>query len=537
VKMTAETLPGKANTESATWQLLPNILILAFSARATCALTTQYVTHYITHPDEIFQYLEQAHRLVFGHGIVPWEYQYGVRSWIIPGFVALILKLLAVSGLDRPDIYQPTVKLVFCAISLSLPLSVYKIAQAILDEGAARLALMATAFWYQLIYFSPSPMPDALATYALFGALVWLFRRPTRGSTLAFGALAGLTLALRFQLAPMVGVAMLLAALRWRWRGWPALVGFLLVIASAGALDAYTWGRGFNSVISNVELNLIAGFAERFGTAPSYYYLLKLVTDSGGIACLGALGLALSWRQTWPLSVIGLAELVALSAVGHKEARFIIPLTPIYLTGIAALFARGQQLQGTTMPAIASVVPLARRIVAILPAATFRIAALFARDRQPVRMIMAITSYAPLRHIVVVLAAATFGVLVGLKTEQQHDDSDDVRQAYLMLSRRTDVRGVIDDSGVAWDKLGGYYDLHQTAAIYRPDLPMTNITRVRQSPQLFASHWLTRADVAAPEGYVFLAQNGRIAIWRRSTDPPETLIAPGYSEYAPPPLE
>ena len=281
MKMTAETLPGEASAESATWQLLPNILLLAFLARTTCALTTQYVTHYVTHPDETFQYLEQAHRLVFGHGIVPWEYQYGARSWIIPGFIALILKLIAVSGLDRPDIYQPTVKLVFCAISLSLPLSVYKIAQAILDEGAARLALLAAAFWYQLIYFSPSPMPDALSAYALFGALVWLFHRPTRGSTFAFGALAGLTLALRFQLAPMVGIAMLLAALRWRWRGWPALVGFLFVIASAGALDAYTWGRAFNSVISNVELNLVAGFAERLGTAPSYYYLLKLVTDFG----------------------------------------------------------------------------------------------------------------------------------------------------------------------------------------------------------------------------------------------------------------
>src|SRR5580658_4683132 len=136
--MNAESLPDKANADIETSQFLRRTLVLAFLARATFALTTDYITH----PDEIFQYLEQAHRLVFGHGFVPWEYDYGLRSWITPGFVALILKFLAVLDLDRPDIYQPTVKLVFCAISLSLPFSVYRIAQAILDETTARLALI-----------------------------------------------------------------------------------------------------------------------------------------------------------------------------------------------------------------------------------------------------------------------------------------------------------------------------------------------------------------------------------------------------------
>lgn len=170
-------------------------------------------TDYVAHPDEIFEYLEPAYRLVFGQGIVTWEYAYGTRSWIISGFIALILKCLAELGLDRPDIYVPTVRLVFCAISLSLPLSVYRIAQALLDEGAARLALVGTAFWYELIFFAPTPMPDALAAYAFFAALAFLFGRAGSGAALAFGILAGLTLALRFQLAPMVGVAMLIAAL------------------------------------------------------------------------------------------------------------------------------------------------------------------------------------------------------------------------------------------------------------------------------------------------------------------------------------
>src|SRR3546814_19543031 len=36
------------------------------------------------HPDEVIQYLEQAHRLVFGYGVITWEYRYGMRQWLLP---------------------------------------------------------------------------------------------------------------------------------------------------------------------------------------------------------------------------------------------------------------------------------------------------------------------------------------------------------------------------------------------------------------------------------------------------------------------
>jgi phosphatidylinositol glycan class B len=276
--------------DSVTWRLLPHILAAAFLVRAAFSLATGVISH----PDEIFQYLEPAHRLVFGQGIVPWEYQYGIRSWIIPGFVAIILKILATIGLDRPEVYQPAVRLVFCAISLSLPLSVYRIAQAMLDEAAARLALIAAAFWPLLIYFSASPMPDALAAYTLFAALALLSGPPTYLSSLSFGALAGLTFALRFQIAPMLGPAILIAVWRWRSRGWLALVGFGAVISLAGALDAYTWDRWFSSVVTNVELNLFAHVSDAFGTEPAYFYLVILAISSAGLAYFGAFGLALS---------------------------------------------------------------------------------------------------------------------------------------------------------------------------------------------------------------------------------------------------
>ena len=46
------------------WKYLPLVLALGFIARAAVALWGDFVLH----PDEIMQYLEPAHQLVFGNG-------------------------------------------------------------------------------------------------------------------------------------------------------------------------------------------------------------------------------------------------------------------------------------------------------------------------------------------------------------------------------------------------------------------------------------------------------------------------------------
>jgi Alg9-like mannosyltransferase family len=101
---------------------------------------------------------------------------------------------------------------------------------------------------------------------------------------------------------------------------------------------------------------------------------------------------------------MGVVYIAALSAFGHKEWRFLMPPDPIYMIGTAVVFATyGRRLRPLVAPAFAALV-----------------AAIF-----------------------VVCTAAVILVLArGMKLGRK-----DVRQAYLMLSRLTDVRGVIDDSG------------------------------------------------------------------------------------------
>jgi hypothetical protein len=52
--------------------------------------------------DEIFQAIEPAHRLVYGYGLVPWEFQLGMRSWLLPGAVAGLMEVSSLAG-DGPN--------------------------------------------------------------------------------------------------------------------------------------------------------------------------------------------------------------------------------------------------------------------------------------------------------------------------------------------------------------------------------------------------------------------------------------------------
>ena len=196
------------------WKYLLPTLVLAFVARAAIALSGDFVLH----PDEIMQYLEPAHRLVFGNGAAFWEYLYGARSWLLPGLVAGLLLLFDAVGLGEPAWYVAGVKLVFCAVSLLIPAGMYFFARQHFGEAAARAALLAGAFWYELAAFAHKPMTEFVAT-ALFIALLALCVRPAPDRprlVWTVALLAVLVAAIRVQYAPLALFALGLFFLRTR---------------------------------------------------------------------------------------------------------------------------------------------------------------------------------------------------------------------------------------------------------------------------------------------------------------------------------
>ncbi|HEX8822710.1 MAG TPA: hypothetical protein VF794_22475, partial [Archangium sp.] len=60
------------------------VLVLALGVGAALRVWTALTDDGIYWPDEVFQSLEPAHRLVFGYGLKAWEFIEGARNWALP---------------------------------------------------------------------------------------------------------------------------------------------------------------------------------------------------------------------------------------------------------------------------------------------------------------------------------------------------------------------------------------------------------------------------------------------------------------------
>ncbi|WP_460450475.1 glycosyltransferase family protein [Alsobacter sp. SYSU BS001988] len=303
------------------------ILGLALALRIVAAAAPD-PTYY---PDEVFQVLEQAHRLAFGYGFTPWEFEWGARNWALPGAVGGLLWTLDAVGLGRPEAYQAIVTGAAILASLTLVASVRRLASALAGEEAGLIAALVVAVSPPCVYAAQKITPEVWGGYALVGALALSLESSRRGAVLA-GVLAGVAVGLRVHYAPAL-IAPFWMVLRgpggWRGALAPTHAG-AAAFAAFGALDWLTWGAPFASYVNLVWFNLGLGVADVFGRQGPGVYLLALGL-SNSLAVLAAL----QWRTAWPpLACAALVVGVHL-CIGHKEARFIFAAHPL----IAAAFA------------------------------------------------------------------------------------------------------------------------------------------------------------------------------------------------------
>ena len=211
----------------------------------------------------------------------------------LPGCAAT--PAIAISGLDEDEARHVVTKDFAEYLLKPVDLDVLQATvQRHLNDGVARMALIFTAFWYELVSYAHRTTIDALATYAAFAALALLFgaRRPR--AIAAAGALAGLTVVLRFQLLPMAGVMALLALWRWRRSAWPWAIGLVTVIADgaagllmrSGEIDAVIVGAdrvaANGDVANKIGTYMIAVLAERHRIP--FYVACPIATIDPGIA-------------------------------------------------------------------------------------------------------------------------------------------------------------------------------------------------------------------------------------------------------------
>src|SRR5438105_7930092 len=240
--------------------------------------------------DEVFQATEPAHRLIYGYGLVPWEFQLGMRSWLLPGIVTGLMEAARLAG-DGPAYYLPVIAAGFAVLASAPVVCCFLWARRWFGLAGAFAAAGFVAIAPELVYFGARTLSETVAGHLLvIGCFLLEPGSPviSRRRLFAAGILLGLVCLLRIHLAPAVAVVVLWAC----WGVWrerlPALIaGGLAATAFGAALDWLTLGYPLASLWRNVLYNVIDGVSADFGTAPWNSYLL------GELGLWGAAGLSI----------------------------------------------------------------------------------------------------------------------------------------------------------------------------------------------------------------------------------------------------
>jgi hypothetical protein len=309
---------------SATW------LLAICAAGAVLRALTLYRLPNIAGSDETFQYVEQASRLLGGHALVPWEYQVGARSWLLPLFLTPAVALgRAVS--TSPDVVYGCVWALMIALASAAAVAAYRIGRAVGSQAHGLFAALLVSLWCEEVYLSPHALADTISASLLLIALAASLGAASARRLAIVGLLLGATFVVRLQLAPALGLIGLAAC--WRApirRGLPTAIGFLAPLLVSGLLDWLTWGAPFRSLYTYFVVNQ-AGVASSFGVQRRAFYIVRELQIWGYATPLILLTAALGARRAPVAAAAALAIVATLSLVPHKEYRFLFPAVSLLM--------------------------------------------------------------------------------------------------------------------------------------------------------------------------------------------------------------
>ena len=332
------------------WRHLWTLLAIGFALRLLAAFSADWMYR----GDQIMQYLEQAHRLVFGAGFMPWEARLGARNLLIAAPAAGVMALC--KALDGgPGCYIPAIELFYAAFSLAIPASLYFIARRMHGETAGRAALVLGCLWYEFVVFAPHLLPAQTGAIPILVGLACVPPREALSADspalakpgvrlLLAGFFIGLGGLLRLPYIPVAGALGLLILARSPLRFAPHVLGGAVgALAVAGAADWAVWGAFLHSSFAFLEAAALTnGFNDLFSFAEGTEWhapVRKLAVCSAGLWPLLFILAAAEWRRYW-LTLSMLALLLAVHAVtlttSYSHVFLALPLFALIFGGVAA---------------------------------------------------------------------------------------------------------------------------------------------------------------------------------------------------------
>jgi hypothetical protein len=305
-----------------------SLLASAFALRIGLAVSLPNICY----PDEIFQTLEPAHRLVYGYGVISWEWRLGIRSWVFPTFLACVMRATQWMGAASSG-YLLGTQTVLSLLSLVTVWFGYAWARRASETPAAVLAALACAFYFAPVYFAPKAFYEVVAAHILLPGLylgVYGDRISERKRFFFAGVFLALAACLRMQLLPAVLFAAIYFCYRhWRSRGPALTAGFALPVLFFGLVDWMTWSYPWQSFVRSFQTNLLGGPGKEISAHQAWWWYAVALFVLLGPAILG---LFHGVRRSPFLAVFCAIVVVSHSFIPHKELRYIYPIVAPALT-------------------------------------------------------------------------------------------------------------------------------------------------------------------------------------------------------------
>ncbi len=327
-------------------------------------LVTAWCSEGWHHPDEHFQLIEPA---LYKMGRIPtsslaWEFDAHIRPGLQPLIAVGCLRLFEVWGVWDPFLQAFLLRLLSGLLAGgAMLLWLRRLGLVSFSTGSGAfiggLLLLCWFLPYISVRFSSENWAAFVFLYGLFfvtsaadqpALRAWLYG--------AGGFLLGLSFFLRFQMAFSIAGAGLWLLWVQRVRGQALLsscVGGLLAIFAGLAADYWFYGHWENTAWQYFNINITENKAAAWGVSPWWYYgaafLLSALPPVSVLLAAAAAQSVLKERLSVFVWVL-LPFLLAHSAVGHKELRFVFPMAFPFLA-LAALgwrqgAARGMRSRG-----------------------------------------------------------------------------------------------------------------------------------------------------------------------------------------------
>ena len=281
-------------------------------------------------PDEIIQYLEQAHRIVFGYGVVPWEFREFIRSWLIP--LMLVPPMQLGEWLDPGgQLYLVLPRAMVAALNFAPVAAAWVIGRRISLQHAI-VGMAVVGIWVESVAFSVQTLSESLGVAAFLTAAALLHSKARQPAVVAAGALLALTVLFRFQFGPAAALFGAMMAGR-DWRIWQGLIlGGLPVVIAGGLIDISMGLTPYEWIANNYRLNIAEGKMRAIAGDPQpLRYMLYLIESWQWALPVIPLLLLAGWRRHKALLAAALVNLILHQMIGHKEYRYIWLSVQIFL--------------------------------------------------------------------------------------------------------------------------------------------------------------------------------------------------------------